>query len=561
MAASDPIFDAVTGPGSPFEIGEHDGMRVFANAPHNLNTLIEAARAHGDKTFIVDGDRRFSYTQIFAWRDALVSALGIGPGVHVAICMKNSAEWMAGFLAVIASGGVAALINSRGAPAELAAMALDVGAQLVLTDAARAQLLRDGGYEGRIVDLTMHSQYGEGGDQGATQPVEANLNRQNAHSAPSGTSIGVPSSGEDPAAILFTSGTTGRVKGAVLTHKSLIHGVMLMQMSGVMILHGMATKFGVEVEAIRANLPQQSVLQVYPLFHISGLGSAFLSPMFAGSKIVIMSRWDPQEALRLIADERITMFTGVPTMLWDLLNRAKLYGVDLSSLTNIGTGGQALPVNLLDAIRTACPGAFMGTGYGLTETSGSVAQAVGEDFIRNRASAGRVLSLVDLKIDAPPDEPGEIVVRGPMVMKGYWNRPEETAAVLSDDGWFRTGDVGYLDDEGYIFIVDRKKDMVISGGENIYCAEVERVMGEMPGVTECAAFGIPDERLGELLVAVVNAEGLSAQQIQDEVGTRLARYKAPAHVALCAQSLPRNAVGKVDKIKLRAMWPALIGAN
>jgi acyl-CoA synthetase (AMP-forming)/AMP-acid ligase II len=254
------------------------------------------------------------------------------------------------------------------------------------------------------------------------------------------------------------------------------------------------------------------------------------------------------------------MFTGVPTMLWDVLNRAHLEDADLSSLTNIGTGGQALPVNLLDAIRAACPQAFMGTGYGLTETSGSVAQAVGEDFIRNRAAAGRVLSLVDMKIDAPAGEAGEIMVRGPMVMKGYWNRPEDTAAVLSPDGWFRTGDIGLIDEEGYVFIVDRKKDMVISGGENIYCAEVERVMGSMDGVAECAAFGIADERLGELLVAIVVATDVTADAIKAEVGEKLARYKAPGHILFVDEPLPRNAVGKVDKIKLRAMWPDLAGA-
>jgi long-chain acyl-CoA synthetase len=547
MATSDPIFDVVTGPGSPFEIGEREGMRLFVNAPADLNVLIEAARAHQGKTFIVEGERRFSYADVFAWRDQLVSELAIKHGQHVAICMKNSAEWMVAFLAVIASGGVAALINSRGAPNELAAMVADVDAELVLADTARAGVLRDGGYAGRIVDIAAGPTLDIGTASGSSAV------------APEIEEPFALNPSQNSAAILFTSGTTGRVKGAVLSHQNLIHGVMLMQMSGVMILHGMAKQYGVDIEAIRANLPQAAVLQVYPLFHISGLGSAFLSPMFAGSKIVVMNRWDPQEALRLIAEERITMFTGVPTMIWDLLNRAKLEGVDLSSLSNIGTGGQALPVNLLDEIRAACPQAFMGTGYGLTETSGSVAQAVGEDFIRNRASAGRVLSLVDLKIDAQPGEAGEIIVRGPMVMQGYWRRPEETAAVLSPDGWFRTGDIGMVDGEGYVFIVDRKKDMVISGGENIYCAEVERVMGAMQGVQECAAFGIPDERLGELLVAVAVAPGLTEESIKSQVAEQLARYKSPGHIAFTTDPLPRNAVGKVDKIKLRAMWPVLIG--
>lgn len=541
MTLIDPVFAAVTAVGTPFEIGERDGLRRFVAAPPDLNMLIDAAKRHGQKTFIVEGERRLSFDDVFVLRDALVAQLGIKPGDRVAICMRNRSEWMIGFLAVVRAGGIAALLNSRGSPAELMAMVDDVTPVLVLADEDRAALLRAGGYGGRILTA----------DAFAERPVQL---------PPL-----VPADPDSPVAILFTSGTTGRVKGAVLSHTNLITGLLAVQLAGLMVLHDTARAHKIPVETILANLPQASVLQVYPLFHISGLGSAFLSPLFAGTKIVIMERWDPQEALRLIAAEKITQFTAVPTMLWDVLNRAKHADADLSSLTNIGTGGQALPVNLLDAVRAACPRAVMGTGYGMTEASGSVAMAVGEDFIRNRASAGRVLNLVDMRIEGPDGqtlpigEAGEIVVRGAMIMRGYWNRPEETAAVLSADGWLRTGDVGYVDDEGYVFIVDRKKDMVISGGENIYCAEVERVMGEMPGIAECAAFGIPDERLGELLVAIVVAENVTQAQVIAEVGQRLARYKAPGKVAIVDTPLPRNAVGKVDKVKLRAQWAMLIG--
>ena len=314
-------------------------------------------------------------------------------------------------------------------------------------------------------------------------------------------------------------------------------------------------------------MPQQAVLQVYPLFHISGLGAAFLSPLFAGTKIVIVRRWNVVDAMKIIEEEQITQFTAVPTMLWDIVSAAKNGDADLSSLRNIGTGGQALPVNLLDAVREICPQAVMGTGYGMTECSGSVAMAVGEDFIRNRASAGRVLNLVDMKVVDPDGnalksgEAGEIVVRGPMVMKGYWNNKEATDDVLAQDGWLNTGDVGYIDKEGYVFIVDRKKDMVISGGENIYCAEVERVMSEIPEVTECAGFGIADDRLGELLVAVVVADNIDEQSIISTVGEKLAKYKVPGKVVFSDQPLPRNAVGKVDKVKLRAEWSAMAGES
>lgn len=553
MSQVDPLFAAVTAPGTPFELTERDGLLQFAKAAPDLALMIDYARRHGDKTFLVDyssegAERRLTFEQVFAWRDQLVPMLRIRRGDRVAICMRNRAEWMVAFMAVIKAGGIAALLNSRGSPAELVAMLDDVTPALVLTDSRRAALIREGGYQGRMLDLT--------------KPFDAQeIGRLSAEAMPD-PGLARPL---DPAAILFTSGTTGRVKGAVLTHRSLITGLMLMQLSGVMVLHNMAKAHGIAPETLMASLPQQSALLVYPLFHISGLGAAFLSPLFAGSKIVIMRRWDAQEAVRLIGAEQITMFSAVPTMLWDMLHRAKLGNADLSSLRNIASGGQALPVNLLDEIRAVCPQAVMGTGYGMTEASGSLAQAVGEDFIRNRSSAGRVLSMAQVRIVAPDGavmptgQSGEIQLKGAMVMAGYWNRPEETAAAFTEDGWLRTGDVGYVDAEGYIFIVDRVKDMVISGGENIYCAEVERVMGEIPGVGECAAFGIADERLGELLVAVVRAEGVDEQAVKEWVGERLARYKAPGRVVIISDPLPRNDVGKVNKVALRAAWQTLSG--
>jgi acyl-CoA synthetase (AMP-forming)/AMP-acid ligase II len=545
----DPYLAKATRPGSAFEIGEREGLRQFVNAPPDLNMLIESARAHGDKTFVVEGERRITFADMFSWRDRLVPLLGIARGDRVAICMRNRAEWLVAFLAIVRAGGVAVLLNSRGAPAELVGMIGEVDPVLVLADSERAALIREGGYEGRMMALT--------------RPIDdLEIDARIADAPP--PDLG-PANPDDPVAILFSSGTTGHVKGAVLSHRNLITGLMSVQLSGAMILLRTAEQYGMEVDRLIAQIPQQAVLLVYPLFHISGLGSAFLAPLLTGTKVVIMRRWDAQDALKLIAEERITMFTAVPTMLWDVLHNAKVADADLSSLTNVASGGQALPVNLLHEMRATCPQAAMGTGYGMTECSGAVAQSVGEDFVRKPASAGRVLPLVDMRIlgpdgeELPRGETGTISVRGAMVMKGYWNRPEETAAALSEDGWLDTGDVGYIDEEGYVFIVDRKKDMVISGGENIYCAEVERVMGEMPGVTECAAFGISDERLGEALVAVVVTNDLSEDDIRDAVAAKLAKYKAPMRVAITQETLPRNHVGKADKITLRKAWPDLIG--
>lgn len=548
MIELDPHFAALTAPGAPFEIGERGGVRQFLRVPGDLNTMIEAARAHGSKTFIVeeadDGtDRRLSFDEIFALRDRLVPLLQIHRGERVAICMRNRTEWIVGFLAVIKAGGIAALLNSRGSPAELVAMIHEVTPELVLADSERARLIRAGGYQGRMFDLT--------------RPFEEAEIERRGHVPTDAPGEADP---DEACTILFTSGTTGRVKGAVLSHRNLITGLVSVQLSGMQVLHATAQRMGIPVETMLQHMPQQAALLVYPLFHISGLGSAFLSPMLAGSKVVVMRRWDADKALRYVAAEKVTMFTGVPTMLWDVLHNARATAADLSSLRNIASGGQALPVNLVEEMRELCPHAMMGTGYGMTECSGAIAQAVGDDFVRRPGAAGRVLPLVDVRIAAPDGsvlpvgEAGEILVRGAQVMQGYWNRPEDTAAVLSPDGWLHTGDVGLLDDEGYVFIIDRKKDMVISGGENIYCAEVERVLGEMPGVTECAAFGIPDERLGEMLVCVVRTIAASEDEVIRWVAERLAKYKAPGHVAFFAETLPRNHVGKVDKIALRARW-------
>ena len=550
MTKIDPVFSAVTAPGTPFELTEVDGNLQFAKAAPDLNLMIESARLHGDKTFLVDfssagEERRLTYNQVFDWRDQLVLMLDIQRGERVAICMRNRAEWMVAFLAVMKAGGVAAILNSRGSAPEVVTMINEVSPALILADSARARLIREGGYEGRMLDLT--------------NPFSEEEIARRQHGAPP---EGVASA-EDPCAILFTSGTTGRVKGAVLSHRALITGLMGAQLSGTMVLHNMAKAYGMPVEALMANLPQQATLLVYPLFHISGLGSAFLSPMLGGAKVVIMRRWSGPEAVRLIEREKVTNFAAVPTMLWDLVHGATLSEHDLSSLRNVGSGGQALPINLLDNLRAACPQVVMGVGYGMTETAGAFAQCVGEDFLRNRAAAGRVLPLAKVKIvdpdgrELPIGQSGEILVRSAMVMSGYWNRDEDTAKAFTEDAWLRTGDIGYVDEEDFVFIVDRTKDMVISGGENIYCAEVERVLGELSGVTECATFGIPDERLGELLVAVVVGEGLNAPKVINWVGERLARYKAPGRVVFIPEALPRTHLGKVDKIALRTQWPTL----
>lgn len=536
MTAVDPIFAALTSPGTRFEIVERDGMRKFANAPCHLNEVIESARQFGSATYLVEGKRRLTFDETFALRDALAGVLEINAGDRVVICMRNRIEWMIAFLAVIRRGGIAVLANSRAAPLDLLAQVQDCAPSLVIADKERAAALVSVGYKGQILHADDFPASGH-----CTAPLPT-------------------ADPEAPATILFTSGTTGRAKGAILTHSNLITALMVFQLSGLMILENVAREHGIPASKLIENAPQNAALQVCPLFHISGLGANFLLPMLMGGKVVILPRWDAGEALKLIEQENITSFSGVPTMLWDILQHPALPSTDTSSLTQIGAGGQALPLSLLEAVRQTIPQAFIGTGYGLTETTGTISMAVGTDFLRKRESGGRVMPLADVRVEdsngriLPRGSVGEIVARSPTVMKGYWNRPEETAQVLSSDGWFKTGDIGRVDEEGYVFIIDRSKDMVISGGENIYCVEVEQVISQMPQIQECAIFGIPDERLGERVVAVVYAQGLTEQDVQNHVATTLAAYKAPTQVKFSETGLPRNAVGKIDKIRLREIW-------
>ncbi|WP_370073252.1 AMP-binding protein [Novosphingobium sp. THN1] len=392
VVSPDAVLARVTGPGSPFEIGERDGLRQFVAAPPDLNLLIESARRYGDRTCVIDFDsagveRRMSYDQVFAWRDELVPILHITRGDRVAIAMRNRAEWLVAFLAVMKAGGVAVLVNSRGSGPELLAMLEDVDPAVVLADSERAAAIRESGFKGRVLDLT--------------RPFDAEeLARRIAEPMPD-PGVAKPT---DPCAILFTSGTTGRVKGAVLSHRNVITGLMTTQMSGMVVLGNMAAQMGTTTEALIAQMPQQASLLVYPLFHISGLGSGFLSPFLGGGKVVIMRRWDAEEAARLIAAEQISMFSAVPTMLWDILHRARIEGTSLASLRNIGCGGQALPVNLVEEVHALCPHAQIGTGYGMTECSGAIAQAVGPEFMARPAAAGRRLSMVDVRIEGPDGE-------------------------------------------------------------------------------------------------------------------------------------------------------------
>ena len=554
MASIDPITASLMAPGAEYEAVEAkvDGrsIRTFKNAPDNLPGIFDGSREFGEAEFVVSGDTRLSYNEFFKRADALsgwlIESAKINPGQSVAICMQNSPEWLIAFVAIVNAGGVAVLVNSRGKPEILVGAIEDADSVLVITDGRRLGLIRDGGCKLPMVTT------GEVKD-GATAFYDAVGKAE--------VLTGRESSPEDLAAMFFTSGTTGRPKAAALTHRNLFTAVISTQMSMTAAFTAMAQKYNITVEQFRAQIPQSVTLLVFPLFHTSGCTSLFLTPFASGGKLVMQNRWDADAALALIEKEKVSIFAGVPAMFWDMLNADTFAKADKSSLVSVAAGGQALPQRLLSAILEGFPGVIMGGGYGMTETTGAIAQANGQAFVSNPRGSGCVLPLIDVQIVDENEEPtvtgkpGEIWVKGATLMQGYYGRPEDTANSMSGD-WFKTGDIGHLDEDGVIYIVDRKTDMVISGGENIYCAEVEQALSDHVHILEIAAFGIPDARLGERLVAsvVIKDPGCTPADIIEYAKTKMPGYQVPTDVSIMTTPFERNAMGKILKKKIREAY-------
>ncbi len=547
MSQIDPIAEALMDEGAPFEVVEQDvrgkRLRVFKNAPVTLTDAIDQARSHGDAEFIVSGDQRLTFNQFFAASDRfaaeLVNGHGLRPGESVAICMKNSAEWMISFVAILKAGGVAVLVNSRGTGETLCQAIADTDCVLVLADKKRADMISR--------------------KEGCGLPIilAADIDK---NPAPKDAPV-VARKADDHAAMFFTSGTTGFAKAAVTSHRALVTGTMNTQMAMMTVFMKMAAAYNIDVETLKSQLPQSCALLIFPLFHTSGCSSVFLSTLINGGKLVLMERWSGEDAMRLIEQERITILGGVPATLWDILHSKERETYDLSSLMSISNGGQAFPRNLLMSLCETFPNAYIGAGYGMTETSGSVSQAVGEALLARPKASGIILPMVDIRIvnedsqDLETGATGEIWVKGAILMTEYYGRPEDTANAFVGE-WFKTGDVGYLDEDGYIYIVDRKTDMVISGGENIYCVEVEAALTQHPDVLQVCTFGVPDDRLGEILIAcfVPTDRSLTAEALEAFAKEELASYHVPKHFVRIDRPFKLNAMSKIEKSKVRERY-------
>ncbi|MEM6834507.1 MAG: fatty acid--CoA ligase family protein, partial [Pseudomonadota bacterium] len=367
---------------------------------------------------------------------------------------------------------------------------------------------------------------------------------------------------EDDLSILYTSGSTGAPKGAVSTQRGTITGLMGYA------CHGLAIR---QLDGVALESVQPAVLLTVPLFHVTGLIPVCLISFFIGRKLVMMHKWDAGDALALMEQEKVTYFVGVPTMSLELMQHPERDNYDLSVLEDIAAGGAARPADHVARLKQTFPQARPGLGYGLTETNALGCINTRASYIAKPGSTGVVSRpAVELKIAdeegvaLQTGEIGEVCLKSAANVRGYWNRPDETAAAFTEDGWFKTGDLGRLDEDGYLFIVDRKKDIIIRGGENISCLEVEDALFNHPKVAEACVFGLPDERLGEMVAAVimpVDGADLSAEDMQAYVAEHLARFKVPQHIWIATKSLPRLATGKFDKRRLKAAYADILQAS
>lgn len=541
----------LTGAGGPFAMldGDDPHRRRFAGTCPDLPAFMDRTRRlFGDRVFLSFDEDHRTFEDVFAAAGRLAAGLvrdhGVQPGDRVGLAMRNRIEWFIAFFAVMRIGAIATLMNSRSVGEELALSAQQVSCRVILADEERAALLR-GLAPCPVVELAEQAELIAGSDEAAL--VER-------------TDI----SPDDPVMIIFTSGTTGRPKGATLTHRNLCAIAREMELRAEIGLRHAASQAGQDVEVLRAAMPGPApALLITPLFHISGI-VGMISALLSGGRIILMRRWDPVEALDLIDANGVGNLSGPSLVFADLLALPDA-ARRMRTLKNSAIAGQATPQRLGAQLRDSMPGMAVTSCWGQTELTGAATTANGPIFAAHPGSVGIALETLAIRIVDEagnvlgPNEVGELQARGSTVMHGYWDDAEATAKAFAEGGWLRSGDLGYIDEQGLIYIADRVKDMVISGGMNIYCAEVERVLSMLEQQHEVALFGVPDERIGERGIAAVvlrpdAAGSLDETAVREHVRAHLAAYKVPMEVRFDLGPLPRNGLGKIDKAALRQLY-------
>ena len=545
--------DELTGPGGAFEIipVEVNGItvRAYRHALPDVRALWQSTRAFADRTYLVYGDDRLTYAEAHARVDAIAAWLagaGVQPGDRVAIAMRNYPEWLLIYWACVSTGIAVVGMNAWWTAEEMAYGLADAAPKILFLDAERLDRYR--GIAAPPPGLTLVGVRLLGPEPGVIAFADVI-----AHGG------AMPEVAIDPdadACIFYTSGTTGFPKGAQLTHRGCITNLFNMLYAGASTALAVQRATGVEPPAAP---PVPVSLLTTPLFHVTANNCGAYATTAAGGTIVLMHRWDAGAALRIIEKERVTSIGGVPVMARELINHPDFATTDVSSLTALSGGGAQVPPDLVHKIEDKVASARPSTGYGMTETCGIITSCSGDFFVDKPDSAGPAMPAYEAKcVDedgntVPIGAVGELWVRGAAVIKGYINRPDATAAAITD-GWLHTGDIARIDEHGFIYIVDRKKDMVLRGGENVYCAEVEAAIYRHPAIAECCVFGVPDHRLGEeVAVAVVlkPGEALDEAALRSFCGGLIAGYKVPRHIWFMTEPLPRNASGKFLRRELR----------
>ncbi len=550
------VWDELTSVGSQFEIAEVEVrgqmLKTYKHQPPSLRELWLMSAAHGDADYLVYDDERISYTEAHRQVPQIANWLrdkGVVQGDRVAIAMRNYPEWLLAYWACVSTGIACVGMNAWWVGPEMVYGINDADPKVIIADSECLELAVS--VSDQIGDRILVGVRVEDVPDGVVAWDELTHG-----DAP------LPDVSIDPdedACIFYTSGTTGRPKGAQLTHRGCVANVMSLAFANA--AQGQAAKL--------ANGPRPggrptpagpSALIVTPLFHVTANNCVAHAMTLVGGKLVHLYKWDPGEALRLIEAERITTISGVPVMSRELMAHPDFASRDTSTLTSLGGGGAQLHPDLVQKIEDEVTNARPSTGYGMTETSGIITAISADFFVDRPDSAGRVMPCYQAKCfddegnEVPLGQLGELWVKGAQVVKGYLNQPQATAETITD-GWLHTGDIARMDEDGFIYIVDRKKDMVLRGGENIYCAEVEVAVFEHGAVVETSVFGVPDDRLGEEVgAAVVVAEGaeLDAEALRAHLTQLIAKHKVPRYIWFQTEPLPRNASGKFLKRELRA---------
>ena len=552
---------ALVAPGAKYEMVETVvggvGMRVLKNAPGNLRDIWAMTAAYGDRRYLVFEDESMTYAEAHAAVRSLAAVLvaeyGVGPGDRVAIAMRNYSEWVLSYWAILSTGAACVGMNAWWTTSEMEYALDDSAPKVLVCDDERLQ---------RVLPIHDELQSRNGlrviTVRSDGTPLPSGAVRWSDVVDPATAPEALPAvtiEPDDDACIFYTSGTTGHPKGAQLTHRGSVHNLLHM---GFMqdVPKRMAGDAGTPVPEATV---QPCIMAPTPLFHVTANNCLLHPATAAGAAMVLMYRWDPARALELIERERVTTLSGVPTMSRELLNHPDWSTRDTSTLQSMGGGGAPIQPDLVEKIGAALKTGTPSTGYGLTETHGIVTANMHAMYLAKPASCGTVVPTSDAVVrdelgnDLPQGETGVLWVKGPIIVKGYLNKPEATAQAIQD-GWFNTGDIARIDDDGFVFIVDRAKDMVLRGGENVYCAEVEAVIYHHPAVAEAAVFAVPDERMGEEVgMAIVLQPGktLAAEEAQAFMAETLAKYKIPSRIWFLDEPLPRNASGKFVKRTLR----------